>query len=112
MKKVCIVGIISIIIPILISIYMLSQPIYISSINNEDKSATIFIKWQTEKLIACSYYTSADFVKKPLPLTSMSSERSGYDAVNMTFLDRENVVIYIDCKLNTNEQKSHVIYAD
>ena len=113
MKKLGIVAIICCIVPaVLISIAMTPQPIYMSSVNNEDKSATVFIEWQTENQIACSYSTSADFVKKPLPLTSMSSERSGYDAVTMTFSDRESIAIDIDCKLNTGEQKSHRINAD
>ena len=112
MKKLGIVAICCIVSIILIFIAMSPQQIYMSSVTNEDKSATVFIEWRAEKQIACSYSTSADFVKKPLPLTSMSSERSGYDAVTMTFSDRESIAIDINCKLNTGEQKSHRIHAD
>ena len=42
----------------------------------------------------------------------MSLERSEYDAVTMTFSDRESIAINIDCKFNTGEQKSHRINAD
>ena len=70
----------------------------------EGKSATIFIEWKIEKQIACNYSTSADFVKKPLPLTSTPTKRSGYDAVSMTFQDRESIAIDINCKLNTGEE--------
>ena len=98
---------------ILMFIYMSHQPIHMTGIiNKEDKSATIFIEWDMEKQIACNYSTSVDFVKKPLPLTSTQSKRSGYDAVSMTFQDRESIAINVNCQLNTGEEKSYRIYAD
>ena len=106
------VAVITAIIIILVLIIVSNQPIHITDNTNKDKSVTMHVEWKTGKLIACHYSTSAQFIEKPLTLTDKSAKRSNYDAGFIIFSDRKSVAIYIDCELNTGEQKKHTIHAD